>query len=1087
MLKEEITVSGPFWPEQIEIKKIEKLGENTLIIGSTVQSNQLFENLLDDEDLKKLVIDDFVIDFSSPASEVFLSLEAQRYRYTSMFDTFLAMNTSKIDPLPFQLDAVYLHALKQPKMRFMIADDPGAGKTIMAGLIIKELKLRGLAQKILIVSPGHLASQWQREMRDKFNESFRTVNRSYINSYSLENAWDVENQYITSIDFAKQKDIRAMLSGTKWDLVVVDEAHKMSAYMYGKKISKRQRYRLGEVLSRTTEHMLFLTATPHQGDPENYRLLLDLLLPGFFADPAMINEARRNGDNPLFIRRIKEDLRDFDQKPIFTKRSTTTVKFDLNEQEIQLYEDLSRYVRTQFNRALMRGKRVGFSFALLILQRRMASSIYALLRSLERKKASFEEIIENPDLLKKYQSIDEKDFEDESEEDRWRLESEWEKKTTVDTIAALKAEIETLDHLITLANSILDERNETKLSKLREVMDSLGDEKILIFTEAKDTLDYLVEKINSWGYEVNTIHGGMSMDERVEAERVFKDQTQVMVATEAAGEGINLQFCHLMINYDIPWNPNRLEQRMGRIHRYKQEKDVNIFNFVAENTREGAVLATILDKLNEIKKSIGSDKVFDVIGDIFHGKDLYNLIAEAVSGERSVIDIQDELDFEVDGEYRERLKKELLNQGLVDNIDYESIFDLSEMNAELSLVPEYLEEFFKKAFVKANGRYNIRKDGTMQIRTVPREIRKINDQNSFKKNFGNIEKTYTSITFNRDNANNGTELVTFGHPLLEGLIEWVEKSYYEKMLKGCTFEDPLGEYNGYLWFYEGTVKDGKDEIVGKRLFAIYDDGYEIKKIDPSILWNLEPVDDPTPSNIHLDKKKTKIHVIELVKNYLKELKIERERQANVKKKYGIKSLQQLITEIDADLTELYIRSDVGEDVNLAIYNKETKKKEYESSLKKLNKEIIQESSLSISLPKFIATINVKSKAIGKPNDSKINKVLDYEISEGRDPQLSPSSLGFNIKSKDDDKFRFISFKYLDDTGSEIILTLNEWLKAKRYGENYWLYILTENNNSYNLFLIQNPVNKIGMSKEDFTVNIMPEMWKFGNKVIEIKK
>ncbi|NYB52409.1 MAG: DEAD/DEAH box helicase family protein [Methanobacteriaceae archaeon] len=1087
MLKEGMTVSGPFWPEPIEIKKIEKLGDNTLIIGSTFQSNQLFENLLDDEDLKKLVIDDFVIDFSSPASEVFLSLEAQRYRYTSMFDTFLAMNTSKIDPLPFQLDAVYLHALKQPKMRFMIADDPGAGKTIMAGLIIKELKLRGLAQKILIVSPGHLTSQWQREMKEKFNESFRTVNRSYINSYSLENAWDVENQYITSIDFAKQQDIRAMLSGTKWDLVVVDEAHKMSAYMYGKKISKRQRYRLGEVLSRTTEHMLFLTATPHQGDPENYLLLLDLLIPGFFADPAMINEARRNGDNPLFIRRIKEDLRDFDLKPIFTKRSTTTVKFDLNEQEIQLYEDLSRYVQTQFNRAIMRDKRVGFSFALLILQRRMASSIYALLKSLERKKASFEEIIKNPDLLKKYQTIDEKDLEDESEEDRWIMESEWEKKTTVDTIVALKAEIETLDHLITLANSILAERNETKLSKLREVMNSLGDEKILIFTEAKDTLNYLVKKIGSWGYEVNTIHGGMSMDERVQAERVFKEQTQVMVATEAAGEGINLQFCHLMINYDIPWNPNRLEQRMGRIHRYKQKKDVHIFNFVAENTREGAVLATILDKLNEIKKSIGSDKVFDVIGDIFQGKDLYNLIAEAVSGERSVVDIQDELDFEVDGEYRERLKKELLDQGLVDNIDYESIFDLSEINAELSLVPEYLEEFFKKAFVKANGRYNIRKDGTIQIRTVPREIRKINGRNSFKKNYGNIKKTYTSITFNRDHANNGTELVTFGHPLLEGLIEWVEESFYEKMRKGCTFEDPLGEYDGYFWFYEGTVKDGKDKIVGKRLFAVYDNGYEIKKIDPSVLWNLEPIDDPKPSNVHLDMEKTKIYVIELVKNYLKELKVERERQANVKKKYGIKSLEQLITEIDKDLTELYMRSDVGEDVDLAIYNKETKKKEYESSLNKLNKEIIQERSLSISLPKFIATIKVKSNDINKLNNSKINKVLDYEISEGREPQLSPSSLGFNIKSKEEDKFRFISFKYLNDTESEITLTLNEWLKAKRFGESYWLYILAEKNNSYELFLIQNPVNKIAISKENLTVNIMPEMCKLCNKVIEIMK
>ena len=585
MIKEGMMVTGPFWPEQIEIKKIEKLGANTLIIGSTVQTNQLFERLLDENDLKKLLIDDLKINFSAPATEVFLALESQRYRFTSMFDTFLAMNTSKIDPLPFQLDAVYLHALKQPQMRFMIADDPGAGKTIMAGLIIKELKLRGLAKKILIVSPGHLKSQWQRELKEKFNESFQIVDRSYINNHSLENAWDVENQYITSIDFAKQKDIRTILSGTVWDLVVVDEAHKMSAYKYGKKISKRQRYQLGEVLSKTTEHMLFLTATPHKGDPENYRLLLDLLLPGFFADPAMVNEARRNGDNPLFIRRIKEDLKDFDGKPIFTKRFTTTVKFDLNQQEMRLYNELSRYVH-EFNKALMRDKKTSFAFALLILQRRMASSIYALLKSLERKKTKFQTIINNPEMINQYHTLDLSNKEDASEDDRWRQESEWETSTMANTIDALKDEIGTIESLINQAESILDCKNETKLSKLKEVMDSLGNEKILIFSEAKDTVDYLIKKISSWGYSVNTIHGGMNMAERVLAEKVFKDETQVMVATEAAGEGINLQFCHLMINYDIPWNPNRLEQRMGRIHRYKQKKNVSIFNFVAENTRK---------------------------------------------------------------------------------------------------------------------------------------------------------------------------------------------------------------------------------------------------------------------------------------------------------------------------------------------------------------------------------------------------------------------------------------------------------------------------------------------------------------------
>ena len=393
MLNEGMVVKGPFWAEPIELKKIEYLGTNTHIIGSTVYSNDLVESLLEEKDLLLINPEEISLDFSAPPIEVFLALEAQRYKYASIFDPFLAMTTSSIDPLPFQLDAVYLHALKQPTMRFMIADDPGAGKTIMAGLIIKELKLRGLAKRILVVSPGHLKSQWERELREKFQESFQIVDRAFINSHESENPWEVKNQYITSIDFAKQKDIKNILNGTDWDLVIVDEAHKMSAYSWGKNTHKTQAYKLGEVLSRTSEHLLFLTATPHKGDPENYRLLLDLLWPGFFADPSMIFESKRQGDNPLLIRRVKEDLRDFDGKPIFTKRFTNTVKFTLSEEEMELYDELSKYVQKQYNKAISDGKNRHFVFALLLLQRRLASSIYALYCSLKRKKEKFEDYL----------------------------------------------------------------------------------------------------------------------------------------------------------------------------------------------------------------------------------------------------------------------------------------------------------------------------------------------------------------------------------------------------------------------------------------------------------------------------------------------------------------------------------------------------------------------------------------------------------------------------------------------------------------------------------------------------------------------
>ncbi|PMP97205.1 MAG: helicase, partial [Thermodesulfobacterium geofontis] len=341
-----------------------------------------------------------------------------------------------------------------------------------------------------------------------------------------------------------------------------------------------------------------------KGDPENFRLFLDLLMPGFFAKPEMVEESLRNKDNPLFIRRLKEDLRDFEGRPIFTRRFPKTIKFQHSEPERDLYNALSRYIVEQYNKAMEFDKRRNIAFALMILQRRMASSVYALLESLKRRKERLEKILRGEENQKKiifsYEDIE--DFEDLEEVERWKKEEEWESLTLAQDKEELKKEIVILKELIEKAEEIVELEKETKLSELKraieegfqKIKEMQGNPKILIFTEFKDTLMYLVNKIRSWGYRVNYIHGGMNIDERIRAEKVFRDETEIMVATEAAGEGINLQFCHIMINYDIPWNPTRLEQRMGRIHRYGQKKDVYIFNLVAQDTREGKVLAKVL-------------------------------------------------------------------------------------------------------------------------------------------------------------------------------------------------------------------------------------------------------------------------------------------------------------------------------------------------------------------------------------------------------------------------------------------------------------------------------------------------------------
>jgi len=357
--------------------------------------------------------------------KIILGLEARRYRFASLYDPLLAMNTSKVDPLPHQIEAVYGYVLRLPRIRFLIADDPGAGKTIMAGLILKELKLRHLARRILIVAPGHLKDQWRREMKERFEETFVVIDRGgVVDALYSENVWQREMQIITSMDFAKQDDLLPSLASVHFDLVIVDEAHKMSAYVYGNKLERTRRYRLGEALSRITTHLLFLTATPHKGDPENFRLFLDLLEPGFFATTDMLAESIRNQDNPLFIRRVKEDMKDFEGKPIFLPRHVETMPFNLGTEsppEKELYNALSRYVNVQYNKALTHGRQRNVTFALVILQRRLASSTYALYRSLERRKKRLEEFLKGAEEAR-WMDESSPDFEiveDMSEEERW--------------------------------------------------------------------------------------------------------------------------------------------------------------------------------------------------------------------------------------------------------------------------------------------------------------------------------------------------------------------------------------------------------------------------------------------------------------------------------------------------------------------------------------------------------------------------------------------------------------------------------------------------------------------------------------------
>jgi len=1048
------------------------------IIGATTLTGKHIDQLIPLAEMADISLDVVRTDFSSEPRKVFLALETKRYRFASLYDPLLAMNASKVDPLPHQIEAVYGYVLKLPRVRFLIADDPGAGKTIMAGLIIKEMKLRNLAKRILIVVPGHLKDQWRRELKDRFEENFIVIDRGLLGAHYGENVWERYNQIITSMDFAKREDILPSLGPARFDLVVVDEAHKMSAYAYGDKVTKTDRYRLGEVLSKVADpHLLFLTATPHKGDPENFRLFIDLLEPGFFATSEMLRESIINKDNPLFIRRMKEDLKDFEGRPLFLPRYVKTVGFRLSDEEKKLYNDVSRYVSEQYNRALWNERRRGIAFALVILQRRLASSTYAILKSLERRKRRLEDIIEGVErTTAPDRAFDIEEVEEMSEQDRWKAEELWETLSVAENRQELDSEIKTLGELIEQAKAIIQKESEVKVSQLRKTMGELNSKfpgtKILIFTESKDTLDYLEKKIRSWGYSVNVIHGGMGLEERVEAERVFKNETQVMVATEAAGEGINLQFCNLMINYDLPWNPNRLEQRMGRIHRYGQTKEVFVFNLIATDTREGQVLSKLFDKLEEIKNALQSEKVFDVISEVLYGKNLSQLMLEAAASARSMDEILKELDIKVDEDYIRRVREDLGESLATRYIDYTRLREMAEKARENRLIPEYTEAFFKKAFEKAGGKYHERKDRFLAIESIPFEIRQIAEDDSFKKRFGAMMRSYPKVTFDKDIGfkTPDSEFVSFGHPLFEAVLEWVDKTISPDLKKGSVFIDPEGKLDGYIVFFEGEVRDGTGAVAGKSLFAYYYEPHsgDVKSISPTIMWDLadgKPLGEVV--DVEIIKQKVLPKVLAGLKEYKEKLTAERQKQGEIKRKYGIRSLVKLIMDLDGELIELNARKERGENVDIVIRNKTEQQKRYETSKKELEELIEREQNLTMTNPSFVGIVRVLPRAETEEamySDEEVEKigmeiVMKFERENGREPEdVSKENLGFDIRSREKDgKIRYIEVKARAGVGS-VALTQNEWFKAQRLGNDYYLYVVWNAGKDPNTkpCIIQNP-------------------------------
>ncbi len=790
--------------------------------------------------------------FSADGSTFRLAAEAFRIRLAHLFDPVLAVHTSLVEPLPHQITAVYAEMLTRQPLRYLLADDPGSGKTIMAGLFIRELIVRGDVRRCLICVPGNLVDQWQDELWTKFHLRFDILTRESMEAAVTGNPFQEKDQVIIRLDqVARNEALQAGLARTDWDLVVIDEAHKMSASFWGGELKITKRYRLGELLGRVARHLLLMTATPHNGKEEDFQAFLKLLDPDRFE--GRFREGVHEVDVSDIMRRmVKERLLRFDGRPLFPERLAYTVNYELSKAEAELYEAVTDYVRREFNRAedLLDGGRKGtVGFALTVLQRRLASSPEAIYQSLVRRRER---------LLKRLQELehpsaertpvaeivfDEETWEDLDDAPAEEIEALEEQvvdaATTALTAAELRAEIETLQALEAQAFRVRRSGVDHKWQQLATILQE--DElmtgpagqrrKLVIFTEHLDTLRYLHEKITTlFGRDENIvqIYGGLRRQERREIEDRFRNDPDVyfLLATDAAGEGINLQRAHLMINYDLPWNPNRLEQRFGRIHRIGQEEVCHLWNLVAAQTREGYVYNRLLRKLETESKALNG-QVFDILGELFNQTPLRKLLIEAIrygdQPERRLW-LEQAVDNAVDRErIRELLEKQALVTQTMDLSQVERIRADMERYAARRLQPHYIRSFFQEAFTALGGAMREREPGRYHISNVPARIR---DRAREMGTQLPVLRQYERVCFDKHQvAVPGKPLADFicpGHPLLDTVIAIMLEQHESALRTGAILVDVTdpGDSPRMLLFLQQTIRDAGQNTISREVHFV---------------------------------------------------------------------------------------------------------------------------------------------------------------------------------------------------------------------------------------------------------------------------
>ncbi|MEY9185781.1 SNF2 family DNA or RNA helicase [Bradyrhizobium sp. USDA 326] len=1048
-----------------------------------------------------------------------LASEAYRIRLAYLFDPYLAVSASQIEALPHQITAVYGEMLPRQPLRFLLADDPGAGKTVMAGLLIKELLIRGDLERCLIVAPGSLVEQWQDELSEKFGLSFEILTRDQTEASVTGNPFIEKHRIILRLDMAARSDeLKAKLQAAPdWDLVICDEAHRMAASYFGGEVKETQRHKLGKLLGNRTRNLLLMSATPHNGKEADFQLFMGLLDADRFE--GRFREGVHKADVSDMMRRLtKEELYRFDGTPLFPERRAYTASYSLSPAETDLYQAVTMYVREEMNRADRTGddkRRMNVGFALQILQRRLASSPAAIHRSLERRRKRLEERLREERLMRQGSStltrgaslptFDPNDIDEVPGAEAEQAEEQiLDQATAAQTLAELEAEIAILSDLENRALRLKLSGQDAKWRELESILDEpiMVDpatglrRKILIFTEPKDTLEYLQQKITARIGDpaaVVVIHGGVAREARRAAIAAFNSDpvVRVMIANDAAGEGVNLQRgAHLMVNYDLPWNPNRLEQRFGRIHRIGQTEVCHLWSLCASNTREGEVYRRLLEKLEEARVALGG-KVYDVLGELFEGHALRDLLVDAIRyGDRpeKKAELFRVVDGAVDVGAIERLvaERKLTSEGMDPKV-VGAIREEMERAQARRLQPHFISAFFREAFALLGGRMAERENGRFEITRVPSILK---ERDRLIGRGDPILDRYARVTFEKDliSGHPQAELLGPGHPLLDAVVDVILERFQPLLSQGGVLVDDTDDGTDLrlLVYLEHAVRDGRTvksldpRIVSQRLQFIYltEHGSAIDG-GPAPYLDCRPIKPEERELItddlgapwfsgKVEDGALAYAVANLVPNHLAEVKRRRIAEIDKIEREVRTRLTREINYWDARAARLREEERAGKEQRVNAQNAEATAARLVERLHKRQAELDRERQIS-ALPPVLKgaalvvpagllrsrqmTITASQQADGFSDDPAtralieklaMDAVMAAERALGNKPRdVSAEKKGYDIESSDPHSghLRFLEVKGRHVDGREVILTKNEILASLNAPDGFILAIV----------------------------------------------